>query len=117
MPHELPFVPDSDGSPVAIEANETETGNLLVLAGPIGMEEASRLYAEALRLAAGCGDVAVDWSGAEHVCAGAIQVLLALEATLTASGRRLCVSADHPSIRESLELAGISGHFPVKARE
>ena len=64
-------------------------------------------------LAAG-GEVAVDWSQAERVCAGALQVLLALGTAVHARGFELSVAGDNPGVRHTLELAGLSRLFPVR---
>jgi anti-anti-sigma regulatory factor len=100
-----------------VATEESAAGNLLILSGPIGMDATPRLHAEAQRLASRSGDVAVDWTQAEYLGAGAVQVLLALRVALAENGRKLHVAADRPAIRESLELAGISGHFPAERRE
>jgi anti-anti-sigma factor len=111
------FISAPEGDLFAIETHPIDSGHLLSLAGPIGMEAAPRLQAEAQRLAARSGGVALDWGGAEYVSAGAVQVLLALAAALQEGGRKLRVAADHPGIRELLERAGISGWFPAERAE
>jgi len=109
------------GSDEAIAAQETRrvvveqrgSHTLLVLEGEIGLEAAADLRSEGERLLAGSGGVALDWHAATHVGAGAIQVLLALQAALGARGMALDVARDNPSVRRFLELAGVSGHFPA----
>jgi len=87
---------------------------LLVLEGQIDLEAAADLRVEAERLLAGSDAVAVDWRAAAHVCPGAVQVLLSLEAELSARSRALRVVRDNPDVRRFLELAGLSGRFPVE---
>ena len=86
---------------------------LLVLSGHIDLDAAAHLRAEAERLAAGCEAMTVDWHAATHVSAGAVQVLVALQAALSARGRTLHVARDNQDVRRFLELAGLSGRFPV----
>jgi anti-anti-sigma factor len=96
---------------VVVEQRGTRT--LLVLEGDIGLDAAADLRTEAERLLAGSGGLAIDWHAAAHVGAGAIQVLLALNAALSARGGSLQVARDNPGVRRFLELAGLSDRFPV----
>lgn len=96
---------------VAVEQRDSHA--FLVLAGEIGLDAAADLRAEAERLLAGPEAVALDWHAATHIGAGAIQVLLSLEAALSARGRALRVAGDNPDVRHYLELAGLSAHFPA----
>lgn len=84
---------------------------LLRLRGVLGPDAAAALHREAAQIAAGRGDVGVDWSAAEHVSAASLQVLLALQKSLSGKGRKLEVVADHPAVRRFLETAGLSGRF------
>lgn len=95
---------------------DTGTPAAMVLAGQVDLDAAGRLRTEAERFLAGSGDVTLDWHAAEHVGAGAVQVLLALEAALMAQGRALRVASDNPDVRRFLTLAGLSGRFPVLER-
>jgi len=107
MKGQEPYKPTdrSNGEPFLVEIQE----DTLVLAGPIGQDAVPRLHAEALRLAGYPKDTAVDWSAAEHLSAGALQVLLAL----ARARKNLRVSRDQPGIRSLLELAGVSEWFPA----
>lgn len=97
-----------------VEPGDLQT--VLVLSGRIDLEASGRMLAEAERLLAGAGPVALDWRAVEHLGAGAIQVLLALEAALTARGRTLRVAGDNPDVRRFLDVAGLSAHFQVLER-
>jgi anti-anti-sigma factor len=87
--------------------------DVIVLAGMINLDAARQLCDAALRTLAGGREIAVDWSGAMHVSAGALQVLLALGTALHARGLVLSVTGDNPGVRRTLELAGLSRLFPV----
>jgi anti-anti-sigma regulatory factor len=88
--------------------------DLLVLAGAISLDAVPQLTDAALQTVAGGKQVAVDWSEATHICAGALQVLLALGTALGARGQVLSVAGDNPGVRHTLELAGLSQLFPVR---
>ena len=107
-------IPDSGNAPpAAVEFRAGEAADELVFSGRVGLDEAGRVHEEALRLAAGSRPVVYDWSGAEHICMGVWQVLLALEAARAARGQAVPrVAGDNAGIRRVLELAGITGHFP-----
>ena len=100
--------------PFGLEAVERSGRRLLVLRGEIDLDAAVRLHAVALRLLVGNQDVDIDWSGAERLSAGAVQVLLALGAALSERGRALRVAADQSAIRQCLDAAGLAGHFPAE---
>jgi len=97
----------------AITVARSGSGSLVVLAGQIDLDAAARLRPEAEKLLTESGPVALDWQAAEHASAGAVQVLLALAAALQARGRAFSVVRDQAEIRSMLNLAGLSGHFPV----
>jgi len=97
---------------IAVEQRDSHA--LMTLEGPVDLEAAASLRVEVERLLGGSAAVRIDWHAAGHFCAGAIQVLLALGAALTARGGSLSVAGDNPDIRRFLELAGLSGHFPVR---
>ncbi len=97
-----------------VEVGQLESRDLLLLAGQINLDAAARLRDEALRVVASARAVGVDWRQAEYVSASAVQVLLALGAALAARGLPLEVAGDNPGVRRSLELAGLSGRFPVR---
>jgi anti-anti-sigma regulatory factor len=88
--------------------------DVLVLAGDISLDAVPQLTDAALQTVAGGKQVAVDWSEARHICGGALQVLLALGTALAARGQVLSVAGDNPSVRHTLELAGLSQLFPVR---
>jgi len=97
----------------AVSVTRSSSGAVVTLTGQIDLDAAGRLRAEAEKLLAESGPVALDWRAAEHASAGAVQVLLALEAALKARGRPLSVVHDQAEIRSMLELAGLNGHFPI----
>jgi len=105
------------GDPAA-KGEHTASGasGKLVLEGPVDLDAAAELRARAERLLEGTAGVEIDWHAATYACAGAIQVLLALEAALAARGRSLRVARDNPEIRRYLHFAGLSGHFPIMER-
>jgi anti-anti-sigma regulatory factor len=88
--------------------------DLLVLGGAISLDAVHQLSDMALRTVTGGKEVAVDWSEATHICAGALQVLLALGTALGARGQVFSVAGDNPVVRHTLELVGISQLFPVR---
>jgi anti-anti-sigma factor len=95
-----------------VEVLERESKALLVMAGQIGSEAAGELREQAEVLAAGSGDVTLDWREAETLTASGLQLLLALALALSERGRSLRVAGDNAHIRHSLELAGLSKLFP-----
>ena len=97
-----------------VELRPSASCDLLVLAGAISLDAVPRLSEAALQTVAGGKEVSVDWSEARHICAGALQVLLALGTALGAHGRMLSVAGDNPGVRHTLELAGLSQLFPVR---
>ena len=97
-----------------IELRPAESSNVLILAGAINLDAATRLREAALTATTAARDVAIDWSEAGHVGAGALQLLLALRAALAGGGHLLDVARDNPGVRHTLELAGLSGLFPVR---
>ncbi|TAM99543.1 MAG: anti-sigma factor antagonist [Rhizobiaceae bacterium] len=104
--------PDSAcSSPFRLTVVEQPAHHLIELAGMLGLEAAAPLRDEARCLVQSRKNVAIDWSAAEHVGASALQVLLALQKSLEADGRKLSVAADNASVRRYLELAGLSGYF------
>jgi anti-anti-sigma factor len=96
---------------------EQEAHHVVELGGMVCLDAAATLRNEASRLLVGQKDVAIDWSGAEHVDASALQVLLALERSLASSGRRLFVRADNATVRRYLELAGLGGYFEPEGEQ
>lgn len=96
-----------------VEVRPSASCDLLILAGAISLDAARQLSDAALQVLGGGREVAVDWSQAGHVSAGALQVLLALRAALDARGLVLSVAGDNPGIRHTLELAGLSPLFPA----
>jgi anti-anti-sigma factor len=103
---------DQAEPPFSIEIRESDAYHLLALTGQIGLEAAPLLHTTAQRLATGGADVRMDWAGAGHVSAAALQVLLALGSRLAADGRGFSVSADAPGVRRFLEISGLSDRFP-----
>ena len=97
-----------------VELRPSASCDLLMLAGAISLDAARQLSDAALQALAGGREVAVDWSEARHVSAGALQVLLALRTALDARGLALPVAGDNPGVRRTLELAGLSPLFPVR---
>ena len=89
-------------------------GERLVLAGEIGLDAVHRLSDAALQAVASGREVSLDWSDAQRVCAGALQILLALGTALSARGLALSVAGDNPGVRRVLELASLSQLFPVQ---
>jgi anti-anti-sigma regulatory factor len=110
-------VDQTNDAPVAArETIRVEQGDkqvLLLMEGQMDLDAAATLQAAAERLLAGSEGVAIDWHAAGHVCAGAVQVLLALEVALSSCGRALHVANDNPDVRRYLELAGLSSRFPL----
>lgn len=98
----------------SVEVRPMESGDFLVLTGELNLDAASHLREAALGAAAAGKEVAIDWSAAGHLSAGALQVLVALRATLSSRGQALDVAADNPGVRRILEIAGLSGLFPVR---
>lgn len=84
----------------------------LVMSGQIDQDSMAELHGHALRLAGAGTPVAIDWSQAQNVCTGALQVLLALSAALAENGHALTVADDNPGIRTVLLTAGLSASFP-----
>ena len=97
----------------SIRIESSGSGPVLVLKGEIGFEAAAGLRLVAERLLANGGAVGVDWADAGHVCAGAIQVLLALRIGLAARGQACQVVRDNPGVRRFLRISGLSEHFPL----
>ena len=104
---------EQEGPTFRVETQARESGNLLVLAGQIGVDAAAQLLDEAELLAANAGDVGVDWREAETVTASSLQLLLALGVSLAERGQTLRVTGDNPNVRRLLELAGLSARFPA----
>ncbi len=99
--------------PFRIETRQHGAEEALLLAGLLDVSAAALLRTTALRLAEAGRDVAIDWSQAEHISAGALQVLLALGAAMAGKGKAVRVAADNPDVRGFLELAGLSARFPA----
>lgn len=97
-----------------VELRPSTSRDVLVLAGGVSLDAVHQLSDVALQTVARGKEVAIDWSEARHICAGALQVLLALGAALGARGRVLSVAGDSPGVRHTLELAGLSRLFPVR---
>ena len=96
-----------------VELRTSESRDVLVLTGDVNLDAAHQLCAASLQGLAGRREVAVDWTGASRVGAGALQALLALSTALQARGRGLSVVGDNPCVRHMLELAGLTRHFPI----
>jgi anti-anti-sigma regulatory factor len=94
-----------------VELRPSDSRDVLILSGTINLDAARQLYDAALQALAGGRDVAVDWSQAVHVSAGALQVLLTLGAALHARGSVFSVMGDNAGVRRTLELGGLSGLF------
>ncbi|MBL8210095.1 MAG: STAS domain-containing protein [Bryobacterales bacterium] len=80
----------------------------LRLSGPLGLAQAAGLL-ELAREALASPEEAVrlDWRGAEGVSAAALQVLLALEADLKLTGRKLEPGPAPESVRKMLGVCGL----------
>ncbi len=101
----------SENTRIGIEQRGSHT--FLVLDGNMDLDAAVELRAKTEQLLSASEPVSLDWGAARHVGAGALQVLLAFEAALSARGRMLRVARDNPAIRRSLLFAGLSSHFPL----
>jgi anti-anti-sigma factor len=96
-----------------VEIQAKGSGSLLVLAGEIDLDAAGQLREEAETLAAGSGDVEVDWRNAEIATSSSLRGLRALGTSLSERGRGLRVSSDNRNVHGLLELAGLSSRFPA----
>ena len=79
------------------------------LAGVVDAGAAIPLHQNARELAGARKPVVIELSAAERLDASALQILLALQKAMTASGKTLSVAATPPQIRNYLEIAGVSG--------
>lgn len=99
-------------SPNVTVQNQTKTAAerraTLRLRGPLGVSESAELREMARQaLASGGGAVRLDWRGAEGVSTAALQILLALEADLRSSGRKLEPGPAPESVQRLLALGGL----------
>jgi len=85
---------------------------VLTLRGAIEAPSICELLAAAVSACASGKPVLVDWSEAEHLHAGALQVLMALKAELTAQERPLRVSDSSEAVRDCIGAAGLAEWFP-----
>ncbi len=102
--------------PFRLEVKEEAECCLLVLTGEILLSAAKPLHEQALRLLASATPIEIDWSGAERLTPGSLQVLLSLAAEVERQGRSWSVTGDSPEIRHMLEIAGLSNRFPTLER-
>ena len=86
---------------------------VVTLHGNVRVDAASLLQRSLLE-AGGQKNLAINWEQAEHVDACALQVLLAYAKTLKHSECSLHVEKDNPHVRQYLELAGLTDHFPLR---
>jgi len=94
-----------------ISIHEGEGQAILALCGAIDAAHVTELLAAAV---AACGSgkpVVLDWSRAEHLHAGALQVLLALNTELATQGRPLQIPAFSPAVRDCIAAAGLVQSF------
>ena len=96
-----------------VEICPSASCDVLILVGAIDLDAARRLYDVTLQALAGGREVALDWSQATHVGAGALQILVALGTALRARGQALSIAGDNPGVRRMLELTGLSRHLPA----
>jgi anti-anti-sigma regulatory factor len=95
-----------------IGVREGESQLVLKLDGAIDASRVGELLATAI---AACGSgkaVVLDWSEAEHLHAGALQVLFALHAQLAVQGRPLQFSDCSPALEDCIVAAGLVHAFP-----
>lgn len=77
----------------------------------------SEEFLAAARAAAAEGaDVTIDLHEVHHLDASALQVLLALDTEQKKQGRSLQLMDVSPQLRQWMEFAGVSDHFPVVER-
>ena len=83
-------------------------GTALTLSGPVRLADATLLLERARALAgAGPAVLEVDAAGAEHVHAAGLQILVALDKRLAASGRSLRIVNASGAARDALVLCGL----------
>ena len=88
---------------------------ILSLRGAIDASCVPDLLSAALRANGAGKAVVLDWSAAEYLHTGALQVLLALKAELTAGGRTLLVSTCSSGVQECITAAGVVDTFEPEA--
>jgi anti-anti-sigma regulatory factor len=102
-------------SEIAIHDEQTQV--TLKLTGVIDASHSGELLAAAITATGAGRPVFLEWSEAEHLHAGAFQVLLALNAELASLGHRLNVSACSPAVQDAMATAGFTQAFqPELAR-
>jgi anti-anti-sigma factor len=98
----------TEGSVQPIRTETDGEQRSLCLEGVVNVAQARRLKEQALLALAGAGPVTLDLSRAEYLDGAALQVLLALNATLAARKRSLRVVAMAPSVEDTLRSAGLA---------
>jgi len=89
----------------------------LVLAGRVDVNRARELHQEVRALFDQGRDVSVDWSQVEAFDAAGLQILIALQLAMEATGQRLDVTAPPPPVARTLALAGLTHFFSGQAIE
>lgn len=90
-----------------MELYESESGCRLVLGDRIRLPAMADLHSIALRAAERGGDVEVDLERSEHLHAAALQIVVALHASVVARGRQLRIINMSEPARDALSLAGL----------
>lgn len=108
---ELANAPSVEDALFHVELRPSARRDVLILEGAINLDAARQLHDAALQALAGGREVAIDWSQARHVSAGAVQVLLALGVALHARGSVLPVTGENVNVRRMLEPGGLSRLF------
>lgn len=94
-----------------MDVHESEGRLVMTLRGGIDASHVGELLTASVQVCDSGKPVALDWSEAEHLHAGALQVLLALQTELQSQGRPLLVSDCSLALEDCLEAAGLLPTF------
>ena len=103
------------GESQQIEISSAGEKCVLRLRGVLGPAQAEALRQAALDACGQATGVVLDWSAAEQIDTSVLQVLLALRAGLSATGRGFAATAAPPGVRAYLQNAGFGTIFAEAA--
>lgn len=98
-------------APGPIRVERDDDGARIHLEGAIGVPLARQLHAAAREVAESAGPVRIHSERLGYLDCAAVQVLLALNETLTSRGSRLTMTGVPDSVVQTLRSAGLAGAF------
>jgi anti-anti-sigma regulatory factor len=100
----------------AVNILKRDSEHVLVLGETPQLDSIHALHEAALSLSETAAHVVVDCAAVEHLGAWAVQLLLALQTTLSSTGGALRITGATPQIHHYLALAGVSEQLPEAER-